>query len=93
MKRNKSLLPQVNNDTMWNVHHRIKDQSDRQFFKREMKAIRKENALVADFIARWANDPNISKSARGYAAFCGILVYRLLASQAEANHMNEELGM
>lgn len=92
MKRNKSLLPIVGNETMYNVEHRLSNKTDNEFYRQEIKQIRKENPLIAKFINLWASDENTPKKARGYIAFCGILVYRMLASQAEADKLEEEIG-
>jgi len=58
---------------------------DKQFLKRELKKIRKVNPLVAEFIVNYA------KTAKGtaHAIYCGIMVYKLLYSQAEADQMNQ----
>jgi hypothetical protein len=61
---------------------------DRQFLKRELKKIKKVNPLVAEFIL------NYSKTAKGraHAIYCGVMVYKLLYSQAEAEEMNKSDG-
>jgi hypothetical protein len=96
-----SLLPRVKKGTMSNIHHRINKLTDRSFYESEIKIIKKENPLIAKFINGWwckeeeaatrekeEGDDDVS-----YGVFCGLMVYRMLASQAEADKMNEELGL
>lgn len=75
------MLPRVKEEIGYSIAESIGD-DDAEFIMTEIKKIEMENPVIADFIGRWSQDPK--------TVFCGILVYKLLRSQAEADKMNEE---
>lgn len=81
----KYLLPQVNHEVGFSVAHSIGNQYDRDFVKKELNIIKKENPAVAEFIKKWS-------LGKLHTAFCGILVYKLLRSQAEVDRMTEDFN-
>jgi hypothetical protein len=62
--------------------------NDKQFLKKELKKIRKVNPLVAEFIVKYAS----TRKGTAHAIYCGVMVYKLLYSQSEADHMNKAHG-
>ena len=87
-----SLLPVVNPD----VGHAIAanfsdDKSDRKVIAAELKRISRENPAIANFIGDWAKQ--MKGEGAIHSAFCGVLVYKLLHSQAEADQMAEEINL
>lgn len=86
-----SLLPQVDPDTGHSISHylnRYDDaESDAAVVEDELRLIEKENPAVAEFIGRWSTKEG---KVLCRVAFCGILVYRLLRSQAESDLMDAE---
>ncbi len=77
------MLPIVNKDIGFSIAHHIGSSGDKDFVKKELKKIRNENPVVADFIKKWSKLDSHSL----HSAFCGILVYNLLRSQAEADEL------
>jgi len=58
---------------------------DRLFLKKELKKIKKVNPLIAEFILKYSK----TGKERLQAIYCGVMVYKLLYSQAEADLMNK----
>lgn len=56
-----------------------------EYIKKQLKEIKEENPIVSMWIKRHAQ----TSKDKITAAYCGIMVYRLLKSQAEADEMNE----
>jgi hypothetical protein len=83
----KSLLPVVKEEVGFSIAQYIGSRGDKEFIKKELRKIRKENPAVADFIVKWSKLDNHAI----HSAFCGILVYQLLRSQAEVDRMEEDL--
>lgn len=86
-----ALLPIVNPEVGFSITQKLGDKSDKAIFVEQMGHIESANPVVAEFIRQWSGaekgDAFVS------AAFCGILVYLLLESQAEVNHMENNLGL
>ena len=90
------LLPKVSCDVGHSIAHYLNRydsaESDKDVIKKELKLIAKENPAVAEFIKRWSVKSGKMKGLV-HSALCGILVYRLLRSQAEANRMAAEFKL
>jgi hypothetical protein len=84
----KPLLPVVNSEIGFSLAKSVGEQCDKAFIKKEIKKIKKENPTIAEFVEKWA-----SLGKYTHAAFCGILVYKLLRSQAEADRMAEDFNL
>lgn len=59
---------------------------DNKYVRTELKYLDDKNPVIANFIRDWS----LRAKDKVRSAMCGILVYRLLESQAEANRMREE---
>jgi len=86
----KSLLPIVRPEVGFSISESL-ELNDSKNIEKGFKEIEKENPIIAEFIHRWSN--KIIGDATAHSAFCGILVYKLLKSQAEADKMNKELRL
>ena len=84
---NKSYLPVVKPEITASIEREVCDVTDSHFIKKNLKKIRENNPTVAEFISRFSKETEDPVA----SAFCGILVYRLLESQAECNQMENEL--
>ena len=88
------LLPVVSPDTGHSISHYLGKYdnagSDKVVIRKELKAIEEENPAIAEFIERWCSKEGKNKKNLVHSALCGILVYRLLRSQAEADQMKLE---
>jgi hypothetical protein len=84
----KNLLPFVTEEVGYSI---AKDMcnDDEKYVIEELQKIQDENPVVANFIFKWIKI-NKKKEARINVAFCVIIVYKMLRSQAEADRMNEE---
>jgi hypothetical protein len=83
----KPLLPIVDSNIGFSLAKYVGERGDAEFMKAELQKLDKENPAVADFIRKWSS----VGGCQTHTKFCGILVYKLLRSQAEADRMKEEL--
>ena len=83
-----NALPIVKPEIGYSLEKELFDVDDVDYIKTQLKRLDEENPSVATFIRQFAKttDDKIN------VAFCGLMVYRLLESQAEANWMNEEMS-
>lgn len=84
---NNCYLPVVKPEITASIEREVSDISDYTFIKNNLKRIKANNPTVAEFIKRFSKETEDPVA----SAFCGILVYRLLESQAECNQMENEL--
>ena len=82
-----NLLPFVSSEVGFSIANSLGDEYDAKTWRMEYKKIKKSNPTVAEFIIKWAK---ACKKHRLHTAICGILVYRLLESQAEVDRIDEE---
>lgn len=81
----KSLLPLVKPEIGFSLARHMGEITDKKFIKEELDKIDKENPVISDFIYKWSKlDKN-----KTHTAYCGIIVYNLLKSQAEVNKLEE----
>jgi hypothetical protein len=78
------LLPYVTNEVGFSVAQTLCD-SDAMNVKRGLSEIKKVNPAVEEFIRKWS----CKGRDRIHSALCGMLVYKLLESQAEADMMSD----
>ncbi len=88
----KPLLPVVNAAIGFPLAESIEKIHDKKQWRKVMKQIEKTNPVIAAFIRSWSKEAGGTNSAV-HSAICGILVYKLLESQAEADRMNEEFNL
>lgn len=80
------LLPVVKPEIGFSIEHGIPDDVN-AFIKPALANLWEENPVVAEWIERFSK---ITKC-KGTVAICGLVVYKLLHSQAEADRMAEEI--
>ena len=82
-------LPLVTRETGFAVCRELEQDSDQDYVVRLLELLEEENPCIAEFVSRLAiqHDDPIG------VATAALLVYRLLASQAEADALNEQLGL
>lgn len=83
----KPLLPIVDAEVGFSLAKTVGEKGDSEFVKLELRGINRENPTVANFIKKWAK----LSECPTHTKFCGILVYKLLRSQAEADRMSEDI--
>lgn len=82
----KDLLPFVTNEVGFSIAADLGDVNCVETWKKELRHIRKVNPGVHEAIVTWSRH---SKD-KLHTAIMGVLVYRLLESQAEADRMYKE---
>lgn len=83
----KNLLPVVSEDIGHAVREELLSQQGNDYAVEVIKRLAEENPCVAQFISNLilaASNRNEAMS----ALYVGVLVYRMLESQAEANYLN-----
>jgi hypothetical protein len=79
-------LPVVKPEICYSLEHEVIGQFDVEYVKSFLKKLDSDNPTIAQFIRRFSK----TTEDRMGAIFCGLIVYRMLESQAEANEMNQE---
>lgn len=79
-------IPVVKPEIGCSLEREVFDKFDVPYIKEQLRRLDKENPTIARFIRKFSK----TTEDRVGAAFCGIIVYRLLESQAEANRMTYE---
>lgn len=82
-----TFLPVVKQEIGGSLERELINKDDLKYIKAQLKRLDVENPTIAYFIRNFAKT---TKDKIG-VAYCGLIVYRLLESQAEANRMNAEL--
>jgi hypothetical protein len=68
------------------------DETDEEVYARELEMLKIVNPTIAEFIELWCKRAATDEQMH-HSAFCGILVYKLLASQAEVDQMEKEIRL
>lgn len=84
-----TFIPVVKPEVGFSLQRELCDKFDKGYLKEELRKLDEENPVISRFIR------NFSKTTddRMGAAWCGLLVFKLLASQAEANRMEMEINL
>lgn len=83
------FLPIVKPEIAGSVEREVFDQVDIKYAKAFLKKLDKDNPTIAVWIRQFSKT---TKDRMG-AVMCGLMVYRLLESQSEANRMNYEFNL
>lgn len=83
------LLPFVKTDTGFSIARELVGEFDDSYVKEQLKMIKKNNPTIADFITKFSSKCDDKTG----SAICGIVVYRLIESQIEANKMKKEIKL
>ena len=81
------FLPIVRPEISGPLEHEISNKYDEEYLEEQLSRIDEENPMISQWIRKF---PKSTEDEMG-AAFCALIVYRMLESQAEANQMNFEL--
>jgi len=81
-------LPVVKTETTYSLIGNLKNADDYEYIEKRLKEIEEVNPLVCHWIKSFSKE---SKN-RLFTAYCGLMVYELLYSQAEADVMNKEFS-
>lgn len=82
------FLPVVNPAISGPLERELADKCDVPYLKQQLARLDEENPIVAKFIR------DFSKKTKDKLAvmFCGVIIYKMLESQAEADQMNIQFG-
>ncbi len=86
-------LPIVNAEVGHSVAEGLEEECDQDeiaAWKIELKKIKKQNPVISEFIWEWSKQAH-GKSAKLHSLICGICLYKLLESQAEADQMSRDI--
>ena len=78
-----SFLPFVKPEIGFSLEREICDKFDVEYVKNQLEKLKKDNPSIAEFIMKFSKKTGDSLG----TAFCGVMVYRMLESQSEANSM------
>lgn len=81
-------LPIVNDEVGYSLQHDIPD-NDPDIWLKEYKRIKKINPTIAKWLKQWTKK---CKPDRMGVLMCGIMVYKLLESQSEADDLRDIIG-
>lgn len=84
-----TFLPVVKPEVAASLHRQIFDKFDEPFIKEQLAILDKDNPVIARWIRQFGKT---TEDAIG-AMYCGVIVYKLLESQAEANRMAQEIKL
>ena len=82
----KNYLPIVKNETTYSLIGNLQNADDVEYIESKLKEIDEVNPLIS----KWIRTFSKSSKNKLITAYCGLVVYELLHSQAEADHMNQE---
>lgn len=82
-------LPLVNSGTPASVERQIFDKFDEPYMKEQLRLLDDENPVIA----QWLRSYSKTTKDRLGAMYCGLVVYKLLESQAEADWMENEISL
>lgn len=85
MTEKQGLLPLVSEDVCYAVQAELHHSKENEFVIELLRRLEKDNPLVANFIAQFS----LTTEDPVGATYAGLLVYRLLESQADANNLNK----
>jgi tetrahydromethanopterin S-methyltransferase subunit G len=78
-------LPIVKMETTYSLIGNLQNADDFEYIERRLDEIEKVNPIVS----KWIKNFSKTSKSRLLTAYCGLMVYELLYSQAEADVMNE----
>jgi hypothetical protein len=84
-----TFLPVVKPEVAASLHREIFDKFDVPYIKNQLARLDEDNPVIG----RWIMEFGKTTDDKVGAMYCGIMVYRLLESQAEANRMAEEIKL
>lgn len=84
----KSYLPVVSNEIPFSLIGNLQNADDIEYIESKLQEIDEVNPIIS----KWIRSFSKSTKNKLTTAYCGLVVYELLYSQAEADHMNQEFS-
>ena len=81
------ILPVVSKEVAIPIGKSIITENDNEYCKEQLSLLKVKNPVIAHWIENFSNKCEDKIG----ATMCGLIVYRLLESQAEANRMKSEI--
>ena len=88
-KRAFLFIPVVNPEIGWSLQKELFDKFDKEYLKEQLSQIDDKNPVISAFIRKFSETTDDQLG----AAWCGLVVFKLLQSQAEANRMKMEINL
>lgn len=82
-------LPLVVADIGCPIAHALRGQDDEEYIQNELDKINKENPVIVEFLRQFAETTDDEVGSQ----FAGILIYKMLRSQAEADKMKQDIDL
>lgn len=87
-----SKLPVVSEQIGRTTSEELTDELGIDYIERALQQIREENPFLASFISQFSSiEPY--RHAGSKVAYCGLLVYKMLRNQSEADELKEKLRL
>lgn len=83
------VIPVVNPEVAGPLHKELDKLGEKEFLKKELAELAVENPVLGFMVRKFAKASNDPKT----TALCGLMVFKLLKSQAEANRMELEINL
>lgn len=78
-------LPEVQIETTYSIIGNLQNAEDIEYIERRLKELDEVNPVIS----KWIRSYSKNTKNKLYTAYCGLVVYELLYSQAEANYMRD----
>lgn len=87
--KEQQYLPLVNGQVGLPIARDLLNQDDDEYIQEEISKINDENPVIIEFLQQFAETTDDETG----SLFAGVLIYKLLRSQAEANMMKQEIAL
>ena len=84
-----NYLPVVNPEVSHSLRRELCDKFDEPYLKEQLQILKEKNPVIAKWIKSYGKTTDDKLG----AMYCGLMVYKLLESQAEANQMAEDIKL
>ena len=81
-----NYLPVVKKETTYSLMGNLENADDYEYIENRLREIEEVNPVISSWIKSFSK---VGKS-KLVTAYCGLMVYELLHSKAEADYMNKE---
>ena len=83
------FIPVVKPEIGASLQREIGDKFDKSYMKDQLRKLDVENPVISRFIRKFSKTTDDPMG----AAFCGLVVFKLIQSQAEVNRMEMEIDL
>lgn len=84
-----TFIPVVKPEVGYSLQKELFDKFDKAYMKEQLVKLDEENPVISAFIRKFSKTTDDPLG----AAWCGLVVFKLLQSQAEVNRMEMEINL